>query len=107
MSVVKENREVIVIIATAIIGFLFYYFAGFHPIPCVIIFGFIMGVSVAVIRATRRLSKKRNIINGIVWLGFLAFLFLNPVSLFTIGLGIHVTRNARYICKPKAYTPAL
>jgi len=106
MSVVKEKREIIVIAATASIGFLFYYFTGFHPVVCVMLFGFIMGISVSVVHVTRRMSKKWGLIISAVWFSFLALLFLNPASLVVIGMSIQVTQSERYICKPDVYTPS-
>jgi len=97
--------EIIIVIGFVTLGCLLHYFAGFHPVVCLVLFGTLMGISLAVVRKMRRVGKKWRIVLGVVWFGFLAFLFFNPISLWvTVGC-VAIVRSDRIICTPEVYTP--
>jgi len=91
-----------VLFGLAIMGYLCYYFVGLHPVFCMILLGIISAVCVAIWKAK---TKKRKLIIGTVWIGILAFLFLNPICLIVIRMGAQIVKSERYMCKPEVYTP--
>jgi len=93
----------ITILGSMGMGYLFYYFTGMRPVVCVILFGTIAAISVAIIGLSRWLSKKWAILLGVVWVGFLMFLFLNPISLFVSMYGSRVASDKRNLCSRSTY----
>ena len=100
--VVKEGMGFVVLWFT-VMGYLSYYFVGMHPTVCVVLFGTIAVISVAIIGLSQWLSKKWSTLLGFIWVGFLMLLFFNPVSLFAILYGANVTKEVRKVLKPKTY----
>ena len=94
----------VVILGFMAVGYLFYYFTGMHPIVCVVLFGSLAAISVAIIGLSRWLPKKWTIFLGVVWGGLLPVLFLNPISLFILTMGASVSAEERNMCNPKTYT---
>ena len=52
------------------------------------------------------MSKKRKIVIAAVMLGLLAAVFLNPVSLWLIGMAYSINKEEAALCKPEAYMSA-
>jgi len=101
MTDMMEKMMALSITGFATIGYLCYYFIGMHPYVCVVLFGVITAISVAIIGVSRWLPRKWVFFIGFVCTGFLAVLFFNPVTLFAFMYGAAVTSEEHTMCNPK------
>ncbi|MCL1920102.1 MAG: DUF1080 domain-containing protein [Kiritimatiellaeota bacterium] len=104
MPMTKKWRGAIQsVIWCVVIGFPCYlFFLELIPLGTYVTVAII--ISIVVLRVMKRVSKKWRIAIGIIWFGFLAVLFLNPISLVVIPFTIKTAQmEVITLRKPKVY----